>query len=211
MSFRANYRKVLKDKSFVVFDKSGKEVYHGFLLEDNKDRRPVYGYVSLIELFESLVQNPSGETVNKKVNYHLEEEEDQLIGSYRESVFNYKGSHSYYLMFVSFQKLFDKILESASDPIKLDSLGFRLPGSLLKITELVNESLEKTITEKVEDSLLFHWYLINELNRCITEFNVNSENELQTIDTRTLNELLLFDEQDRKFISKINQSLGYGT
>jgi len=214
LSFRDQYKKLLKDKSFTVFDENGNEVFQGFLLEENKEKRPVFGYISLVDLLESLIDNPEGETPRKRLSYEDYPDENNTK-EIQGSRFEYTGSTSYYLMFVSFQKLFDKIQESSNNKEKLDLIGYRLPGSLLNIKELIQESINETLsrskTNYEEDNLLYHWFLINEINRCINEFNVNSlSGSLKLINLRQIQDEIRIDKADFNFLSKLKGSYRYG-
>jgi len=210
LSFRDKYKSVLKDKTFTVFDKSGKEVFQGYIIEIGKEKRPAFGYVSLLDLLDSLIENPLGETTRKRCQYKFDpdgiEEDDDFKPN-----FQYSGSESFYFMYVSFQKLYDSILEISTDQTKLDNLGFRLPGSLVNIIMLVNESLEAALKEQNEDSLLFHFFLIAEVNRCLDVFNKYyiSGEKFEFISLDQIKKNLKFNANDEKFISKIKSDFGY--
>ncbi|MBK9983882.1 MAG: hypothetical protein IPP15_16185 [Saprospiraceae bacterium] len=172
LSFRENYKRVLKDKSFSIRNQEDKEVYAGFLIEEGTHKRPVYGYQTLLDVFDALLENPLNETSRKVCLYKIdgEEEVDNL-----QINFEYTGNESYYMMFVAFQRLFDAIEQNADKPGKLDDIGFRLPGSLIKVADLVKEAIQTLHKESSPDNILYHYFITAELNRCIERFNVESE------------------------------------
>lgn len=211
-SFQENFRKVLKNKNFMVYNPEDKMVFSGFLVETNTDKRQAYGYSTLFDLFDSLLYNPVGETAQRRCQYRLPEEEDGLEKT-EDSVFTYKGHESYYMMFVAFQKLSDSIQENKGKTDQLDRIGFRLPGSLINISELVRESI-KTLKNKIEverddDSCLFHYFLASELNRCIDEFNTSTGKDMRKVPTEHLLENLKPTQEDFKFLKKLKGQFGY--
>lgn len=210
ISFRKNYRKVLKDKSFTVFNNSGKEVFVGYLLEIGKTKRPVFTYASLLDLLDSLIDDPMGETPRKRIQYKLPTDDEVMEEEIR-PLFQYSGSESYYFMFVSFQKLNDNIENIANDQNKLDLLGFRLPGSIINIIQLVNESLELAIPENNQDNLLYHYFLVCEVNSCIGTFNLYYEGagKIELIPVQQLKKILCFTQFDEIFLNKIKKDFGY--
>jgi phosphatidylserine/phosphatidylglycerophosphate/cardiolipin synthase-like enzyme len=213
ISFRNSYSKVLKNKSFTVYDSNDQEIFQGYIIEQGKHERPVYGYSNLTDLMESLLRNPLSETERKKVKYSFEEEDThEAYTRWKKHLWDFQDDHSYYLMFLSFQKLYDKIEESKGNYSDLDKIGFRLPGSLLNIKLLVESSLpgetETTNVEDKEDCLLYYWYLVNEVNRCISLFNSYFENKIVAIENSTLQELQP-SKNDLKFIRMIEREFNY--
>lgn len=206
-SFLKNYRRVLKDKSFTVYDSTEKEVYKGYLLEYGKKDRPVYGYGSLSDLLDSLINDPLGETTHKRCQYRLPNEEDNNDDP-MQSI--YSGSESYYLMFVSFQKLLDNIEKISGDQKALDYLGFRLPGSIINIISLVNESLQNTLKGHDQDNFLYHYFLVCEVNSCVSAFNEFFDGKkIDLIDISRLKKMLGFNLADERFLNKIKKDFGY--
>lgn len=209
LSFLKNYRKVLKDKIFTVYDDSGKEIFKGYLREIGKSERPVFGYASLSDLLDSLIDNPLGETPLKHCQYRLQTEEGISNEGYHPPP-QYSGSESYYSMFVCFQKLLDNIENISGEQEKLDNLGFRLPGSIINIIQLVDESLQKALEENNQDSLLYHYFLVCEVNSCVNAFNENYEGKkIDLISFDRLKILLGFSQSDEKFLNKIKKAFGY--
>jgi hypothetical protein len=210
LSFRKNYNRVLKDKSFTVYDNSGKEIFQGYLREESKIRRPVYGYSSLSDLFDSLLEDPLGETPRKRCQYNLHSA-DEMQEEDIQPLFKYSGSESYYYMFVAFQKLQDKIETISNDRGKLDQLGFHLPGSIINIVQLVNESLEAALKENIQDDLLFHYFLVCEVNSCIKAFNnaYYGEEKIESISFTPIKRRLEFSKMDEKFLQKIRNDFNY--
>ncbi len=211
-SFRENFRKVLKNKNFTVYNYEDQEVFSGFLVESNTDKRQAYGYSTLFDLFDSLLYNPMGETARRRCQYRLPEEEDGLERP-DDLVFTYKGHESYYMMFVAFQKLSDSIQENKGRSVELDRIGFRLQGSLINISELVRESI-KTLEDKIkkewdEDSCLFHYFLASELNRSIDEFNSSTGKDVHKIPVEHLLEKLNPTKEDFEFLKKLKDQFGY--
>ncbi|MCW3789282.1 phospholipase D-like domain-containing protein [Plebeiibacterium sediminum] len=206
-SFRDKYIRVLKNKSFTVFDKNDKAVFQGFICEENKEQRQPYAYVNLSDLISSLIDNPSGEGSVKQCQYKLSTESDNDTTS--KIMSEYKGTESYYFMFVSFQKLLDKIDESKKDKTALDKLGYRLPGSLLNIKNLVAESIELAVKEKKEDDLLFHFFLIEEVNRCIKRFNKYIKTNTLDVISFEMPKEITISRKDKKFIKLLKEELEY--
>lgn len=211
-SFRENFRKVLKNKNFTVFDFEGQVVFSGFLIETNTDRRQPYGYSNLFDLFDSLLQNPAVETAQRRCQYRLPEEEG-APGLADDAVLTYRGNESYYMMFVAFQKLYDYIEEHKDQPDKLDKIGFRLPGSLINIAELVRESIvemaKKQETEYDPDSCLFHYFLASEVNRCIHRFNYRTKQDISKVAAEHLLEKMNPSRKDLAFLKKLKDDFGY--
>lgn len=202
-SFQKNHLNVLKNKSFTVFNDNGELVYAGYIIEHGKANRPPTSYVSLLDLFESLIIDPLGETTKKRVRYNLDEEDSDTDN---ESIpfFSYSGHESNYMMFVSFQKLQDSICANNNNPIKLDALGFRLPGSIININTLVYESVKKSMTDGNEDDLVFHYFLCTEVNRCTDLFNQYSLKKIEKINMNALSAKLNLSKQDIRFLKMVN-------
>lgn len=208
LSFIDEYARVLKNRLFTVYNDKGEVVYVGFLNEKGKEKRPVDGYVSFYDLFESLAINPLSGTSKSRVKYLLDEEVNGESDKESLPFFEYTGHESYYLMFVAFQKLSDTIHDNRSSAQKLNELGFRLPGSLINIKSLYKASSEKTLAEAKEDDRLFHYFMALEINECIRLFNQYSNKFIDTIETGDIEKLLtidnnvIMDKKDLKFIKK---------
>lgn len=202
-SFLKHHLNVLKNKSFTVYNDKGEVVYAGYIIEQGKANRPPTSYVSLLDLFESLIIDPLGETTQKRVRYSLDEENSD---SDNDTIpfFYYSGHESNYMMFVSFQKLQDSIYANSTNPIKLDALGFRLPGSIINIIMLVDESIKKSLTDRKEDDLLFHYFLCTEVNQCIDLFNDYSLKKIEKININELSAELNLSKQDNRFLKMVN-------
>ncbi len=209
LSFRENYTRVLKNKSFSVFNADNEIVFQGFICEDNREQRPVFSYTNLSDLISSLIENPSGESNAKQCQYQFAIETDRGISD--KVLSEYKGTESYYFMFVSFQKLLDTIEELKKDKNELDKLGFRLPGSLLNIKNLVSESIELATSKKNEDDLIFHFFLVEEANKCIRQFNKYfKSSKIDEIEFEMPKEIK-FSRKDKKFIKLLKEKFEYGS
>jgi len=207
LSFRENHLKVLKNKNFSILDVEGKTVFNGYIREIGKEKRPVYSYVNLSDLFESLINDPTKSTEAKQCRYQLSVEEN---GQSAETVqFDYEGAESFYVMFTSFQKLYDKIDDLKGKPSELDKLGFRLPGSLLNIRELVVEYIEKVLDVNNTDDLIYGYFLLLETNRCITLFNENSDAKIPLLHLDDIKGKLRFRKNDIKFLKGLKNEFGY--
>lgn len=202
LSFIDDFNRVLKNKLFSIYNSKEQIVFIGYLNEIGKLKRPTDGYVSFYDLFESLTINPLSGTDKSRVKYQFDEEDN--IGSEKEELpfFAYSGYESYYLMFVALQKLLDTINENSNNQLKLENLGYRLPSSLINIKSLFNTSLQKLLEDKIEDDMLFHYFMAMEINECIKLFNRYSENKLEPIAIVQFEKLLKFDSKDLKFIKK---------
>lgn len=212
LSFKEHYFRVLKNKFFTVYDGAGKEIFHGYLQETGKTKRPVYTYVNLTDLFESLITNPVNSTEKRACKYKLPDETDNAGQENEWQTLGHKSADSYYIMFVSFQKLYDIIEELSQNEPELDKLGFRLPGSLLNIKGLVEESFQKAREKKNQDKLLYHLFLILETNRCIKLFNKYSNEKLETISKDYLEQivaLLKLRKKDKSFLNKLRREFAY--
>jgi hypothetical protein len=204
LSFIDGFNRLLKNKLFTIYNNNNEVVFVGYLNEVGKLKRPVEGYVSFYDLFESLTIDPLGKTPNSRTKYQHDEEE---IGSEKEELpfFSYKGHESYYLMFVAFQKLLDTIEENASNKTKLEDLGYRLPSSLLNIKLLFDSSSKKAMEEKKEDDMLFHYFMAMEINQCIEWFNDYHDKPIEPINVDTFTHLLKMGSKDLSFIKKAMQ------
>jgi hypothetical protein len=202
-SFLKHHLNVLKNKLFTVYNDKGELVYAGYIIEQGKANRPPTSYISLLDLFESLIIDPLGETTQKRVRYSLDEENTDTDND-TIPFFSYSGHESNYMMFVSFQKLQDSIYANSTNAIKLDALGFRLPGSIINIITLVDESVKKSLVEGKEDDLLFHYFLCTEVNQCIDLFNDYSLKKIEKINMNELSAKLNLSKQDNRFLKMVN-------
>lgn len=202
LSFIDRFNRLLKNKLFTVYNLKNEVVFVGYLNEAGKPKRPVDGYVSFYDLFESLTIDPLGRTTKIRTKYQHDEEDNN--GSEKEDLpfFTYSGHESYYLMFVAFQKLIDTIEANNANNQKLEDLGFRLPSSLINIKTLFDNSFKKVTEEKKEDDLLFHYFMAMEINECITLFNDYYEKQITPIDVNQFIHLLKMDAKDLSFIKK---------
>ena len=202
LSFLDGFNRMLKNKLYTIYNIQNEVVFVGYLNEVDKEKRPIEGYVSFYDLFESLTINPLGTTTKSRVKYQFDEEDNK--GSEKEDLpfFAYSGHESYYLMFVAFQKLSDTINNNQTSKQKLEDLGYRLPGSLINIKSLFKTSFQKVLEEKKEDDLLFHYFMAMEINECIQLFNRYSENPIETISIGQFEQLLKMDRKDLKFVKK---------
>lgn len=205
LTFKEQHVRLMVDKSFIVYDDKGTEIYQGYLIEENKEKRPVYGYLSLADLFESLSHNPLADTPRKCLKGRHDSGEESEIGL--KPLLEYSGTESYYLMFVSFQKLFDSIVEAEKANKNrlelLDRIGFRLPGSLMNICGLVNESINKVLIDEDQNSMVFHWFLVQELKRCLASFRKSTGLEAGHVNEKDLEKKLGFRKKDKVFIRKL--------
>jgi phosphatidylserine/phosphatidylglycerophosphate/cardiolipin synthase-like enzyme len=212
-SFRANYVRLLKNKTFTVVNENRETVFMGYLQEKGKKKRPVYSYVNINDLMQSLIDDPTGKTTRQQCNYRLPAE-IQDGDDYDHVNFHYSGSASFYLMFVSFRKLFDSILDHRDDAQEMDKLGFRLPGSVLNIRSLVKESINEALKqEEKSNTLLFHYFLGQEANRCIQQFNEYSKEKIQKLEDFYFDRLkkkMGFQKQDNQFLAMIRKEFNYG-
>ena len=216
-SFHKRYTSVLKNKFYTVVNAKGEEVFKGYLQESGKKQRPVYTYVKLPDLFESLIKHPARETPNKVCRYKLSSEEGEDLQA-EIQITEQQATNSYYIMFVSFQNLYDEIKSNADNKTMLDRLGYRLPGSLINIRQLVAETISNTVKsddfnpEKEQDKLLYYYFIIQEVNRCIGLFNDYADIRLDKI-ARDLQEevvkLINFSPNDIKFINKLRKEYDY--
>lgn len=222
-SFIRHHLNVLKNKSFTVYNDKNDVVYTGYIMEKGKANRPPTSYVSLLDLFESLIIDPLGKTGKRRVRYTFDDEENDPDND-KIPFFSYSGHESNYMMFVSFQKLCDSIYENSKNEQKLDELGYRLPGSLYNIIMLVEESVKKLLASNKENDLsgsdevaikkwmvvqendlLFHYFLCIEVIQSIDLFNnfstkrigvENIEKQLAEISAK-----LNLNKQDNRFLN----------
>ena len=113
------------------------------------------------------------------------------------------------MMFVAFQKLYDAIDQNQKNQKKLDEIGFRLPGSLIKTSDLVKESLSALDAEMNEDRCIYFYFLACELNRCITLFNTLTEQQIPAIEADYLFSRLNPSDTDTGFLKKLKDEFGY--
>ena len=211
ISFRHQYRNVLKNKSYQVLNDRGETVFTGFIIELNKEKRSAYGYVNLLDLFDALLDEQQRESVRKSCLYQIEQEESVESPIGQALILNVNGNESYYLMFVAFQKLYDAV-ELASGSAKLDEIGYRSPASLLHVSSLVQATISALGPDTDESTLLYHYFMISELNRCIKCFNdkmTDASLLLAELPSDVLIKRLNPGDADRKFILKLNELYGY--
>lgn len=202
LSFIDSFNRLLKNKLFTIYNSKNEVVFIGYLNELGKQKRPIEGYVSFYDLFESLTIDPLGKTNKTHTKYQHDEEDGQTSDKEELPFFTYTGHESYYLMFVAFQKLMDTIEENADNKNKLEDLGFRLPSSLINIKTLFENSIKKAQAEQKEDDLLFHYFMGIEINECINLFNECCEKPVDVIDINPIAHLLKMDAKDLSFIKK---------
>ena len=211
-SFMDGMRRVLKDKSFRVFNNNDL-VFEGYLQELNCSKRQPYGYISLQDALLALIENPHKDSEQKRVLYSLNNNDDLFGEDVPGELFEYRNTDSYYTMFVAMEKLY----ELTSEAKDLEDLGFRIPGSLMNIKLLVKESLEacfiKYETEKTDDELLFHWFLVNELDRSLRLFNTKIEETGKaiqsipqlSIELAFIKQKLKYESGDEKFMQLLEK------
>lgn len=209
-SFLEHYKRVLKDKTFTVYNFENQVVYEGVILETGKQKRQAYSYITFFDLFDSLLQDPAGETPRKLCQYRLDDE--MVIEEEREELkLQYKGHESYYMMFVAFQKLFDAIESHRQNAKKLDEIGFRLPGSLTNISNLLRETLEEVLKDTDEDKLVFYYFLGLELNRCIIQFNEYNSQAVPEVEIEHVFARCNAASKDVKFVRALKVEFDYET
>ncbi|MBK9221926.1 MAG: hypothetical protein IPO16_07345 [Saprospiraceae bacterium] len=206
LSFFESYVKLLSNKTFSIYDKNDNEIFQGFLLEKEKTKRPVYTYSSLKDLFEALIDYNSSSSEKKNIAYSINGDSDDAKGEVT-PIIKFSKSESYYLMFVSFQILHERIV--TAELSELDKIGYRHPQSLTNISKLVSESTNNAVKELEQDSLLFHWFLINELNRCINRFNERSDTPLKVVLNSELSNAINFSDLDKIFIKRLKDDFKY--
>ncbi|MGN7785832.1 phospholipase D-like domain-containing protein [Niabella sp. 22666] len=208
-SFLKHYANLLYNRRFSIFDSSGIQVFEGHLLEKGKVDRPVRGYLSFDDLFESLIKDPFKSTANARTRYATDLEDFLVTDDLNLAGFKYSGYQSYYYMFVALQKMEDALGEANQD--QLQSLAFRLPGSLINIKGLLEKSIEVALSKlsenpkELEDDLLFHYMFVQEFNLLLKSFNKRAAKlGLQAIDlveATILDRRLSFNKRDRRFIN----------
>ena len=207
-SFLNGIRRILKDKSFRVY-KNDELVFEGYLQEVNCAKRQAYGYISLQDALMALIENPNKASAQKRVLYSLNDKDDLFGEDVPADLFEYRNTDSYYTMFVAMQKLYELVAETKD----LEDIGYRRPGSLQNIKTLVKESFDlcihKSGNEKKEDDLLYHWFILNELNRCLEIFNVRMQDGEKALDSisllmneiREIEKILRYEPGDTKFMN----------
>ncbi len=207
-SFVDHYTRVLKSKYFAIQDQQGNVVFAGFLLETGKRKRQAYSYTNFFDVFDSLIADPTGETHRKMCQYKLDEEEgfapeDNVLS------LNYRGHESYYMMFVAFQRLYEAMWENQHDHYRLDLIGFRLPGSLTRISELFRDTTETLRSDPDADKQIFYYFLGMEINRCIQSFNALCPENISELEITFLFKASSPTSQDHKFLQLLKSNFGY--
>jgi len=202
-SFRDGFEKVLASKTFHVYDQTGREVYRGYIEENHTSARPVMGYLTVSDLIDSLLRDPSGSTGSSKVVYDLDNEPGE--GGQAEAFLNYQGTHSYYRMFVAFQLLSDRLEQLHGNEDELNQLLFRLPGSLLQIRLLITR-----MEASSEDEKLFYWFIAQEFNRCLRQIKDRQPSvQLDIIETSELLKEMKPTRKDKAFLKLLSKQFAY--
>ncbi len=210
ISFKDNYRNVLKDRVFNVYNdqREGKKVFMGMINEIKASERPSIGFESIDDLIRAW---SDGRPENKQGQHDLNYTDDletgeELQKSIEEKL---KGDYSqaWFSMFLAFEQIKERLEEAKNNPKELRILGFKMPGSVMQLREHLNRLKIIHGTEESEITSPYMWFLIEEGNQIIKQYNEFSKNELTiehvkqininaTVDVKQLTQWLKFIKKE---------------
>jgi hypothetical protein len=110
-------------------------------------------------------------------------------------------SNAWFSMFLAFEQMKVRLSEVSHDSRELNMVGYRIPGSITQLSEHLNVVRSKWESEGVEMSAVFIWFMINEGNQVIDQFNALKPEESPLIE-KVKNIDLQFKDVDRVKMKK---------
>ena len=182
VSFHSSAKALLRDRIFVVYDQkeNGNRVFVGLINEINFEARPILRFDTINDYFKAWV------------NKAPEREKDRASSNYSDTTpddgtYNFLNKHSdlstsWFNMFLSLKQISIKLDEKRGSKKELSILGYSIPGSINELYEHVNELQKAYFEKKTEISWAYLWFLVNEANTVIKQFNMLVEDfDIKTI------------------------------
>jgi hypothetical protein len=181
ISFKDQYRSVLKDRIFSVYNApiEGEKVYMGIITELKASERPSIGFESMNDLLRAWSDGkPENKDGIHELNYPNDlETGDELQKSVEERL---KGDYSqaWFSMFLAFEHMKTRLEEVKENQKELKIIGYKMPGSVIQLRDHLIKLKELHATEESQLTDPFLWFLIEEGNQIILLYNSLSNNEL---------------------------------
>jgi hypothetical protein len=215
ISFKDQYRSVLKDRFFSVYNDplEGKKVYMGIITELKASERPSIGFESMNDLIRAWSDGrPEHKDGNHELNYPNDlETGDELQKSVQERL---KGDYSqaWFSMFLAFEHMKTRLEEVKENQKELKIIGYKIPGSVIQLRDHLIKLKEIHATEESEITDPYLWFLIEEANQIILLYNELIQNELSidtidqisirsSVDTKQLVEWLSFIKKECNYLN----------
>jgi len=215
-SFYTEYKHLLKDRLFTVYDalKEGNKVYMGVIIEINPKDRPAVGFKSIDELLRAWTDSkPEAKTQNHESNYEMDTETGEELSEQIAKALKGDYSNAWFTMFLAFEQMTERIKESAKDARELKMIGYNIPGSVSQLSEHLSKLKESIGKTELEMSESFIWFMINEGNLVIEHFNGTFKEkdmpQIPSIDNITLDFNTVDNGQMSQWLAYIKQECGY--
>lgn len=196
--FFDEHKRLLKDRLFSVYDQpeGGEKVFMGVMVELNPIHRPAVGFESIDDLFRAWGDRlPERKTQLHQVNYNPDTETGEELTEQISQALRGDYSNAWFSMFLAFEQMKIRLTAVSQDPRELNMVGYRIPGSITQLSEHLNVVKSKWESEGVEMSAAFIWFMINEGNQVIEQFNQTKPKESPLIE-KVKNIDLQFKEVD---------------
>ncbi len=204
IGFFGEYKRLLKDRLFSVYDQAegGEKVFMGVMVELNPIHRPAVGFESIDDLFRAWSDRlPEKKTQFHQVNYTLDTETGEELTEQMTQALRGDYSNAWFTMFLAFEQMKIRLTEVSKDARELNMLGYRIPGSITQISEHLHVVRSKWESDTVEMSEVFIWFMINEGNHVIDQFNLIKPDESPFIE-KVKNIDLQFKDVDKSKMKK---------
>ncbi len=204
VGFFDEHKRLLKDRLFSVYDQpeGGEKVFMGVMVELNPIHRPAVGFESIDDLFRAWGDRlPERKTQLHQVNYNPDTETGEELTEQISQALRGDYSNAWFSMFLAFEQMKIRLTAVSQDPRELNMVGYRIPGSITQLSEHLNVVKSKWESEGVEMSAAFIWFMINEGNQVIEQFNQTKPKESPLIE-KVKNIDLQFKDVDKAKMKK---------
>lgn len=204
VGFFDEHKRLLKDRLFSVYDQAegGEKVFMGVMVELNPIHRPAVGFESIDDLFRAWGDRlPERKTQLHQVNYNPDTETGEELTEQISQALRGDYSNAWFSMFLAFEQMKIRLTAVSQDPRELNMVGYRIPGSITQLSEHLNVVKSKWESEGVEMSAAFIWFMINEGNQVIEQFNQTKPKESPLIE-KVKNIDLQFKDVDKAKMKK---------
>jgi hypothetical protein len=204
IGFFDEHKRLLKDRLFSVYDQAegGEKVFMGVMVELNPIHRPAVGFESIDDLLRAWSDRlPEKKTQFHQVNYTLDTETGEELTEQMTQALRGDYSNAWFTMFLAFEQMKIRLSEVSKDAQELNMLGYRIPGSITQISEHLHVVRNKWESDSVEMSEVFIWFIINEGNQVIEQFNLIKPNDSPFIE-KVKNIDLQFKDVDKSKMKK---------
>jgi hypothetical protein len=180
IGFFDEHKRLLKDRLFSVYEQAegGEKVFMGVIVELNPNHRPAVGFESIDDLFRAWSDRlPEKKTQFHQINYIVDTETGEELTEQISQALRGDYSNAWFTMFLAFEQMKIRLKVVSNDSRELNMVGYRIPGSITQISEHLNVVRNNWESETLEMSAVFVWFMINEGNQVIEQFNLIKPNE----------------------------------